>query len=301
MSRIVIVPDTNFFLNHPDFVSFFSKAKSVVHLDVVWPVLCELDKHRRARFSKRQNLQDKGRKADQAVKLIKNLLENSDENLELEIYRPESLSTSPVDAQIVDCVVELATQYHPDDTIEFITDDEGLPTLLFLQEQKRHKLTNATKKTASEVQQQVALYGTPSAQIERIRINSRPSTVAKERGVELSVDFILSDMKGQTAQVGVYADDKPQPLTHRDLPITTGVAKEYSERFFLPYKLLGVTPGRYGMVQAKIKIVVWDLAAKTSLAQEENYCIDFALGSHFLTQHAQTASTTGTTTLAASG
>lgn len=50
-SHVIFVPDTNFFIDNPDFVTFFAKAKGKVHLDIVPPVLNELDGQRKGRKS----------------------------------------------------------------------------------------------------------------------------------------------------------------------------------------------------------------------------------------------------------
>jgi len=50
--------------------------------------------------------------------------------MELEIYRPGGIDPlQSSDAQIVDHVVLLATQQHQNDSIVFVTDDDGLPTV----------------------------------------------------------------------------------------------------------------------------------------------------------------------------
>jgi hypothetical protein len=92
--------------------------------------------------------QEKGRKAAIAIGHIKRLLEWPSADMDLEIYRPEGIDSSiDADAQIVDCLVRLAIEQHPDDRIEFITDDDGLPTVLFIQEKKHHELKHVTRKT----------------------------------------------------------------------------------------------------------------------------------------------------------
>ena len=287
MSKIIFAPDTNFFLNHPDFVTFFSSARSAVHLDIVWPVLCELDRHRKKRYSTRPKEVENGKKAAHAIALIKQLLNSSGGDLDLEIYRPDGIDSSiDPDAQIVDCVVRLATHQHAEETIEFITDDDGLPTVLFIQEKKRRALKNVSIKTAAEVEQQIANYGHPSASIENLGISPRRSTVGGEHGLHLFVDFLVVDMKGRRIQVGIYAKQQPKPFAAHTFSVPAAIHKQSRLSLFVPYAKLGVTPKRHGMEHIKIGVLVWNLETEKPLARVDQYCIDLALGGHFLTKQA---------------
>ena len=283
MSRTIFVPDTNFFLNYPDFVSFFSPARSAVHLKVVWPVLWELDYNRKKRFSVHQHEKEKGQKAYQAFAQITQLLNCSTSDLDLEVYGPER-GRSPLDpdAEIVDCVVRLATLQHANDAIEFITDDGGIPTVLFIQEKKRNGLENVTLRTAEEVKRRISAYGSPGAVLENLSVSPRPQTVAEQRGIQMYLDCLVSDLKGQQVQVGIYDSKKSQPIASDTFDVPTSTHMQPRLALFLPYSALGVAPKRHGMEHVKISAIAWNLAAKKQLTCLDSYRIDLALGGHFL-------------------
>ncbi len=88
MSRTVFIPDTNFFIDHPDFVRFFAPSRALVHVDLVFPVLCELDDHRRKRNEPNPRLKEKGMKADIAIQLIRQLQQTEPDGIEFEVYNP---------------------------------------------------------------------------------------------------------------------------------------------------------------------------------------------------------------------
>ncbi len=72
-------------------------------------------------------------KADIAIQLIRQLQQTEPDGIEFEVYNPRGIDSSlRPDAQIVEHVVRLAAEHHPQDVIVFITNDKGLPTIMFL-------------------------------------------------------------------------------------------------------------------------------------------------------------------------
>lgn len=250
MSKIIFVPDTNFFLYHSDFISFFNPVRTGVHLDVLWPVLCELDRHRSKRNGKWPDEKDRGQKAFEAMQLIRDIQEHPRDDFELEISTPDGIDPSlPADAQIVAHLVRLAKEQHANETIEFITNDGGLPTLWFIEEKKRHNLKNVNIKTDEEIRKAIAEYGTPSAKFENIECAHKLVILPDNaEGVEISFEYTVSDMRGCEVKIGIYLHTirnighiQIKPIIkykHEKIFISTSEFQGPPVNFFLPYSML---------------------------------------------------------------
>lgn len=294
MSRTIFAPDTNFFIDNPDFVSFFASARSLIHMDIIWPVLRELDKHRGKRNDNRLELREKGRKAYDAIKLIRKLQDFPAVDIELEIYRPDGINPSlDPDTQIVDHVVRLATEKHSQDKIVFITSDDGLPTVLFIEEKKQRALTNVSVKTPEQVKKELRIYGNPSAAIEQISISRAPAKLGGKDGIEIFVDFTVFDLKRSKAWIAVHfiphenqASSQANKMKYilNEVNVNSVRHTEKRHKLFLPYSLLNVFPKRQGMQHVTFVVSIWDAESRSLLAKEDSYRLDFALGSHYLTK-----------------
>lgn len=289
MGRIIFVPDTNFFIDYPNFVSFFRPARSLVHLDIVYPVLYELDGIRKDRNHPDVNRKQRGDSASNAFNLISRLQDTPDEAIELEIYRADGAasfdsSKRENDTSIVDHVIQLASQEHPDDSIVFLTGDKGIPTVLFKDEKKRRGLGNVTIETPREVQEKLSSYTNPAATIEHIGICAQSSVVAEERGIEMYLDFQIADMKGGKAKLAVEFAQGLHLSNTFDVAKVLHVEQRY--KIFISYARLNLVPKRHGMDHAKFAVSIWDADTNKLLAKVDDYCIDLALGTHILAKHA---------------
>src|SRR5262249_18314580 len=60
--------------------------------------------------------------------------------------------------------------------------------------------------------------------------------------------------------------------------------KEERHTLFLPFSKMHVAPKRYGMQHVKLLIEISD-EEENVLAEDNNFCLDFALGSYYLAKH----------------
>lgn len=288
MSRIIFVPDTNFFIDYPNFVQFFDPARALVHLDIVYPVLFELDGIRKDKNHTDDSRKKRGENAYNAFKIISKLQDTPNEAIELEIYRASGIasfdpSKRENDTSIVDHVIQLATNEHPEDSIVFLTSDKGIPTVLFKDEKKRRGLKNVTIEAPDKVWHKLSSYAQPAANVEHISIRAKPTVVDGERGIEMYLDFQIADMKGQKAKLIVeFAQGVHFTST---LNVTKVLHVERRYNIFIPYTRLGLIPRRHGMDHAKFSVSIWDNDMSALLAKVDEYCLDLALGTHILAKH----------------
>jgi hypothetical protein len=288
MSRIVLVPDTNFFLDHPDFIGFLRRSRATIHLDLLWPVLCELDVHRKHRGSADAARKERGWKADMAMRSITELQEHSVDGIEFELYRPREVPASAhPDAQVIDHLMHLAVEHHPKDEIVFVTGDRGLPTVLFKEEKKQRGLRHICICNADELEQRVPSFGQPTATIQSVSLTHSPVAASGEMGAEFFVTYSLHDFRHCKSQLAVHyqpkASNKWEAIAHSLVTPTVSFTDE-RRRLFLPFKKLGKTPGRHGMHHFSLGIRVWDIDGKTALAQDDSFCLDLALGGCYLSK-----------------
>jgi hypothetical protein len=206
--------------------------------------------------------------------------------MELEIYRPGGIDPlQSSDAQIVDHVVLLATQQHPDDSIVFVTDDDGLPTVLLVDEKKRRGLEHVSVRTAAQVKGELPGYGLPAASIEHIGINERPPTTL-DGGIDLFVSFTIAEFRGGNALVVAHfrppGHDERRVLDKIEVP--TVLYKQDRHKLFLPFSKLGAAPRRQGTHHVKLTVTIQDADVKKILTRDDR-CLDFAMGSCYLTKH----------------
>lgn len=304
MSRIVYIPDTNFFINYPDFVSYFEPSRTSVHIDVVLPVLAELDKHRNSRRSSVSDKQDVGWKAYQAMNMIKYLQEhpsrdNEHSDLNLEIVRSDDIdSTLANDVQIVDYTVKIARDVHPNDEIVFITSDLGMPGILLQEERRRFRLKNLAAKTPEGLRKELPFCGTVSAKIDKVWIDPNPHKESQKLGLAIFVDFSISDFKNGSAWIAAhFSYDKGQALNSHNPSYRTVDKKlaifqtiicstvyhtERHFKLFLPYEELKDAHSRYGVAHLKLVVTLWDAEKPEQLAKSNYHKFDYSLRRHFL-------------------
>lgn len=288
MSRVVLVPDTNFFLDFPDFIRFLRRSRGPIHLELLWPVLCELDVHRKHRTNADRARQERGKRADQAIRCITELQQRPVDGIEFELYRPREVPTSAhPDAQVVDYLMHLAVEHHPNDEVVFVTSDRGLPTVLFVEERKQRGLKHVSICTAAELEKKVPTFGTPTATIQAVGLAHSSARASGRSGAEFFVTYSVQDLRHGESQLAIHYQpkgaEKWSAITHASIISTVSFTDE-RRRLFLPFEQLGERPRRQGMHSFRLAIRVWDLATKAALAQDDSYCLDLALGGCYLSR-----------------
>jgi len=288
VSRTVFIPDTNFFIDHPDFVRFFAPSRALVHVDLVFPVLCELDDHRRKRNEPNPRLKEKGMKADIAIQLIRQLQQTEPDGIEFEVYNPRGIDSSlRPDAQIVEHVVRLAAEHHPQDVIVFITNDKGLPTIMFLDEKKRRNLRHVVLKNAEDVQRELRICGNPLASIDHVGLSPKPLTVDDQSGINILIRYTITDFRYNKVWVALHffpAEATTEECVFCTVDVPTVVHREEC-KLFLPFSQLRLRPRRQGMYHVKLIVRIWDAEQSVVLAEDDNSCLEFVMGNCYLTKH----------------
>ncbi len=288
MSRIVLVPDTNFFIDYPDFIKFLEHSRSLIHVVVLWPVLCELDVHRKARYSTKSTKEEIGRKADKAMETINRLQKGPVDGIEYELYRPKGIAeSSHPDARIVDHLFHLAVEHLPDDEIIFVTSDKGMPSLLFFEETKQRGLKHVSQITPKDLEQKVPELGTPSASIDHVGLSHTPLSSDGKRGADLFISYSIREFRHSKVFIAVHfrpqASEKWEVIGDHMVVPTVSFRKE-SHKLFLPFDKLGAKPRRHGMDHFWLAICIWDLQQNKVLAQDDSFCLDLALGGCYLSK-----------------
>lgn len=283
--KTVFVPDTNFFINNPDFISYFSSARTTVHLDIPLPVLKELDKFQKERHRTRSSHDtQRAWAAYNAGNMIKSVQKGLYDGVECEIIRTNKVDATErsSDVQIVDYAVYIAKEKHSKDKVILITNDMFLPALLINGEIIEHKISNLSLMTAGELKPEIPYFGNPSAKITNVSFKD-------EGGVAIYVTFQTIDLRGVTLKVSVhffhddyvpFKSDNPSYQTiDNKLAIFERVVPSNPNqhiknfRLFVPYGEFkkDLRRKRQGLQEVKFIITIWEKDQRLAQSRDASY------------------------------
>lgn len=272
MSRLVVVPDTNFFINHPSFASFFTAARVAVHFAIPLPVLKELDRLRRRRLITRST-EDAKRKwaARQALAAVLAFQTAPPVDFDYEVVRSDRVrADEDFDVQICDYAVHTAQRLYREDSVIFATDDLGLPTVLANAEIRKRRLDNLRIMTAEQLKSQLPTLGKASAEVQHVGIRLFQIAYGVD-GISLYVTSRTQGLKSVPVSVTArFYNDDGEPIRKfngscRTLTnqlavhhVFTPARSEWVERnlrLFIPFaEFKDVARRRYGVHRIKFAI-----------------------------------------------
>lgn len=281
MKEYCFVPDTNFFLDFPEFEQYFAPAHTLVRLVIVYPVLVELDRIRAGRFKNPDGSarQSRGFQADQVMTRLTALVSTRSTDIRGEVFRVREIPESGhPDAQIVDHVIAFARQVRPETTVFFITRDGGLPTVLAHDEIRRHDLGDVLHVAGPEMLSgQLGRNCDPDVTLEDIRLLPEADWRAAVE-IRLACDLTAYDMKGEKLLLqAYYLDAKGEMCGAMNWrQIDSPIEKVSGLELRMPFAMIGTRPGQPGLTHIPLTLTAGQRGREPYPLCNTAYCLDLA-------------------------
>ena len=272
MSRLVVVPDTNFFINHPRFVPFFAAARVAVHFALPLPVIKELDGlRRRRRRTPSPKEVARGRAAREALDAVLAFQKAPPVDFDYELVRSDRIRPDEdFDVQISDYAIHTAQRLYREDSVIFTTNDRGLPTLLANAEIRKRGIENLRIMTAEELKSRLPTFGKASAEIQHVGVRLFQREHGFD-GISLYVTSRTQDLKSVPVSVAaLFCDGDGEPIRSSNAPYRTQTNQlavhqaftparsnwvERNLRLFIPFvEFKDIARRRYGVHRIKFAI-----------------------------------------------
>lgn len=250
MSRLVVVPDTNFFISNPRFVPFFAAARVAVHFAIPLPVLKELDGLRRRWRTKRSTKDvERGRAAREALAAVLAFQKEPPVDFDYEVVRSDRIRPDEeFDVQISDYAIHTAQRLHREDSVIFATDDRGLPTLLVNAEIHKRKMENLRIMTAEQLKAQLPTLGKASAEIQHVGVRLFQGEHGFD-GIALYVTSRTQDLKSvPVSATALFYNGDGEPIRNLNGSYRTQTNQLAVQHVF--------TPARANWVERHIRLFI---------------------------------------------
>lgn len=291
MKETCFVPDTNFFLDFPEFEQFFAALRTRIRLVIVFPVLVELDNIRARRFRRRSHgdSKDIGFLADQVMKRLTTIVSEAPTSIHAEVFRVREIAGSGhPDAQVVDHVIAFARGVQPDANVFFITRDTGLPTVLAHHEIRSNGLGNVLHLVAPErLEEQLDRCCEPAVTLDAIRL-APENDWHTAPAAKLVCDLTAYDMKGRYLCLNaIYLNANGDTRQAEDSKRIDAAVETVRDLILsMPFELIGTRPARHGMTRIPLTLTAGQRGREPYPMTNNQYALDLALGRVMLTRNA---------------